>query len=376
MTAPHTPSPQASRPRSARITDAWQRKGPLACALWPLSLLYAALGALRHSLYRAGVLKSWRAPVPVVVVGNVIAGGAGKTPVTIHLVQALQAAGWRPAVISRGYGRASAQSDAAMAVLPGSDPHQVGDEPLLIAQRTNAPVFVANKRADAARAAFLADIAIDVLVCDDGLQHLALARDVEIAVFNAQGVGNGWQLPAGPLREPWPRPLDIALYAGPAPAQLAATGAAAWPVQRQLADYAVAQDGRQVPLASLQGSPVQAVAAIAYPQEFFAMLRGAGLDLARSDALPDHANLADPQLLAQLGLNPSTPTTPAAGAAARSTIDAPVLLCTEKDAHKLWSIAPQALAVPLQVGIAPAFATHVIALLRQRCPASRTPTPD
>ena len=374
MTAPHTP-PKASRPRSARITDAWQRKGPLACALWPLSVLYASLGALRRGLYRAGVLKSWRAPVPVVVVGNVIAGGAGKTPVTIHLVQALQAAGWRPAVISRGYGRASANSDAAIAVTADSDPHQVGDEPLLIAQRTNAPVFVANKRTDAARAALLADGAIDVLVCDDGLQHLALARDVEIAVFNAQGVGNGWQLPAGPLREPWPRPLDIALYAGPAPAQLAATGAAAWPVERQLADYAITQDGRQVPLASLRGRAVHAVAAIAYPQEFFAMLRGAGLDLTRSDALPDHANLADPQLLAQLGLN-TMPTTPAAGAAARSTIDAPVLLCTEKDAHKLWSIAPQALAVPLQVGIDPAFAAHVIALLRQRCPASRTPTPD
>ena len=261
MTAPlpTASQPSASRPLSARITDAWQHKGLLACALLPLSWIYASLGSLRRSLYRAGVLKTWRAPVPTVVVGNVIAGGAGKTPVTIHLVQALQAKGWRPAVISRGYGRDSSGGPAALEVTAHSDPREVGDEPLLIAQRTNAPVFVANKRAAAAQAALLAHKDINVLICDDGLQHLALARDLEIAVFNRQGVGNGWQLPAGPLREPWPRPLDIALFADEPPARLAHSGAAAWQVVRQLADFAIAKNGHHIPLVSLRGRRIHAV---------------------------------------------------------------------------------------------------------------------
>lgn len=369
MTVPPPPSStpaapsSATRPRSARITDAWQRKGLLAIALLPLSWCYAALGALRRALYRTGLCKAYRAPVPVVVVGNVIAGGAGKTPVTLHLVQALQAQGWRPAVISRGYGRDNSKNPNAIAVSPGSDPRLVGDEPLLIAQRSGVPVYVAALRATAAKAALQAHPEVDVLVCDDGLQHLALARDVEIAVFNAQGIGNGWQLPAGPLREPWPRRLDIALYAGPAPQHLAATGAAAWPLQRSLACYAVGQDGRRHALADLRGRPVHALAAIAYPQEFFAMLQAQGLQLARSDALPDHAPLDDPAWLASLGI--ASTSAPTIGAP-----DAPVLLCTEKDAHKLWRIAPHALAVPLEVAIDPAFGQHADALLRQRQPAS------
>ena len=359
MTAPSPPTPSAAatRPGSARLTDAWQRKGPLAIALLPLSWCYAALGALRRTLYRSGLCKAYRAPVPVVVVGNVIAGGAGKTPVTLHLVQALQAQGWRPAVISRGYGRDTRNDPNAIAVLPGSNPRQVGDEPLLIAQRSGVPVYVAALRATAARAALQAHPEVDVLVCDDGLQHLALARDVEIAVFNAQGVGNGWQLPAGPLREPWPRRLDVALYAGPPPSHLAASGAAAWPLQRSLACHAVGQDGRRHRLSDLRGRPVHALAAIAYPQEFFAMLQAQGLQLVRSDALPDHAPLDDPAWLASLGLVANS----------APTIDAPyapVLLCTEKDAHKLWCIAPHALAVPLEVTIDPAFGQHVDALLR------------
>lgn len=362
MTAPHPAStqPKPPRPRSAHITDAWQHKGLLATSLLPLSWLYAGLGAVRRGLYKTGLLTTYRAPVPVVVVGNVIAGGAGKTPVTIHLVQALQALGWRPAVISRGYGRADSKSQGALEVHTDSDPRSVGDEPLLIAQRCNpagsgapaVPVFVASQRALAAQAALAAYPGTDIIVCDDGLQHLALARDIEIAVFNSRGVGNGWPLPAGPLREPWPRPLDVALYAGTPPAQLAASGAAAWPVQRQLANYAVDRHGAHIPLASLRGQAVRALAAIAYPQEFFAMLQAQGLQLVRSDALPDHADLADPALLAQLDL-------PRHAGDAPPTIDPPVLLCTEKDAHKLWRIAPQALAVPLAVEIAPAFAQHV-----------------
>ena len=357
--SPSQPPPAATRPWSARITDAWQRKGPLAIALLPLSWCYAALGAMRRSLYRVGLCKSYRAPVPVVVVGNVIAGGAGKTPVTLHLVQALQAQGWRPAIISRGYGRENSKEPQALAATPHSDPRLVGDEPLLMAQRSGVPVYVAARRATAAQAVLQAHPEVDVLVCDDGLQHLPLARDVEIAVFNAQGIGNGWQLPAGPLREPWPKRLDMVLYAGQPPKHLAATEAAAWPLQRSLAPYAVGQDGRRHPLADLRDRPVHALAAIAYPQEFFAMLQAQGLQLLRSDALPDHAPLDDPQWLASLGIAAASGPTIAAA-------DTPVLLCTEKDAHKLWRIAPQALAVPLEVAIDPAFGAHAHTLLRQR----------
>ncbi|MCS4292660.1 tetraacyldisaccharide 4'-kinase [Comamonas sp. BIGb0152] len=363
MTAPPSSPPKsptaATRPWSAHITEAWQRKGPLAIALLPLSWCNAALGAMRRSLYRVGLCKAYRAPVPVVVVGNVIAGGAGKTPVTLHLVQALQAQGWRPAIISRGYGRENSEEPEAIAVTVSSNPSLVGDEPLLMAQRSGVPVYVAARRATAAQAALQAHPEVDVLVCDDGLQHLALARDVEIAVFNAQGIGNGWQLPAGPLREPWPKRLDMVLYAGQPPQDLAHSGAAAWPLQRSLAPYAVGQDGRRHPLADLRDRPVHALAAIAYPQEFFAMLQAQGLQLLRSDALPDHAPLDDPQWLASLGIAAASGPTIAAA-------DTPVLLCTEKDAHKLWRIAPQALAVPLEVAIDPAFGAQANALLRQR----------
>ena len=169
MAAPGRPSPLAERLRGA-----WQHRGALALALWPMSLLYGMLTALRRALYRTGLLRSERLPVPVIVVGNVIAGGAGKTPVTLAVVRHLQARGWRPGVIARGYGRATAD---CREVLPASSAAEVGDEPLLIARASGAPVFVARRRAQAGRALLAAHPATNILVCDDGLQHLALARD-------------------------------------------------------------------------------------------------------------------------------------------------------------------------------------------------------
>lgn len=169
---------------SARLRRLWQRRSLAAALLLPLALLYGGLVRLRRRLYAARLLRSERLPVPVIVVGNVVAGGGGKTPVTRALVAHLQARGWRPGVISRGYGRADAQ---LRAVRPDSDARAVGDEPLLLARATGAPVFVARRRAEAGRALLAAHPEVDVLVCDDGLQHLALARDLEICVFNDQG---------------------------------------------------------------------------------------------------------------------------------------------------------------------------------------------
>ena len=314
---------------SAGLRSAWRQRGWLALALWPLSLPYRALVALRRTLYRWGVLRSERLPVPVIVVGNVIAGGAGKTPVTLALVRHLQATGWQPGVISRGYGRSS---DGCREVLPASTASDVGDEPLLIARAAGVPVFVARRRAQAGRALLAAHPATDVIVCDDGLQHLALARTVEICVFNDEGVGNGFLLPAGPLREAWPRTVDAVLHTAPQPPR--GTRAPAFRLVRQLAPCGIDAQGRQVPLTRLQGQALHAVAAIARPEEFFAMLRARGLTLAHCEALPDHYDFDSWQRLPDKGKT---------------------LICTEKDAVKLWPTHPGALAVPLHLSLPSEF---------------------
>ncbi|WP_312759574.1 tetraacyldisaccharide 4'-kinase [Pulveribacter sp.] len=314
---------------SARLRQAWQHRGLLARLLWPLSLPYRWLTALRRALYAAGVLTRTRLPVPVIVVGNVIAGGAGKTPVTIALVRHLQAAGWRPGVISRGHGRQG--GEVCPVLVASSTATEVGDEPLLIARATGVPVFVAARRARAGQALLAAHPLVDVLVCDDGLQHLALARDVEICVFNDQGVGNGWLLPAGPLREPWPRAVDFVLHTGTAP-----TGGQVprFALRRTLAADAVDGTGRTVPLTSLVHERLHAVAAIARPEDFFAMLRAQGLQPEVCEALPDHYDFSSWQRSPDKGLR---------------------LICTEKDGVKLQPLYPDALAAPLRLHVDPVF---------------------
>jgi tetraacyldisaccharide 4'-kinase len=318
--------PEARNASASRLQRAWLRRGPLACLLWPLSLLYAALFALRGSFYRLGWLRSERAGVPVIVVGNVIAGGAGKTPVVMAIVRHLQARGLRVGVVSRGHGRRTAD---CREVREESAPADVGDEPALIHRATGAPVFVARRRIEAARALLARHPATQVIVSDDGLQHLALARDIEICVFDDRGVGNGWRLPAGPLRERWPRACDLVLHSGTKPAFEGGHTAT-----RALASDAVARDGTRIPLDALAGHPVIALAAIARPEAFFEMLRARGLTLSRTIALPDHHDFADWEPPALAGQR---------------------LLCTEKDAVKLWRKAPDALAVPLDFAPSAAF---------------------
>ena len=328
----------------------WQTRGIAAWGLWPVSLLYRALVALRRGLYRSGILTSEHPGRPVIVVGNVIAGGAGKTPVVIAVVRHLLAQGLHPGVISRGYGR---RSPDCRAVTPDSLPTDVGDEPALIARSLasgpTVPLFVAPDRMTAARALLAAHPQTDVIVCDDGLQHLALQRDIEVCVFNDQGVGNGLLLPAGPLREAWPRPMDLVLFAGSAP-PLASPPPPAFAVQRRLADYALKSDGTRVPLASLQGQALHAIAAVARPSDFFAMLRAKGLTLDRTDAFPDHYDFDSFRGL-QNGRNQ--------------------VICTEKDAVKLWSALPDVLAVPLVLEIDTVFFNALDARLRRHI----SPTP-
>ena len=310
---------------------AWTRRGPLATLLLPLASVYGLLARLRRLLYRLGILRTQRVPVPLVVVGNLVAGGAGKTPVVMELVTHLAAKGWTPGVVSRGYGRKGA---ACREVHNDSPVAEVGDEPLLIRRKTGVPVFVAARRHTAALQLLARYPAVDILVSDDGLQHLALHRDIEICVFDERGVGNGWLLPAGPLREPWPRHCDFILDAGALPATQRFT------IRRKLADHARKANGQSVPLDALArradglATTLWAVAGIARPETFFAMLRSRSLLLAGTTALPDHGTPQERDLQVTAGH---------------------LLLCTEKDAAKIWPLQPEALAVVLQLDIEPAF---------------------
>lgn len=277
-----------------RLIAAWWQPSPRGWALllWPLSQLFKLLVVIRAALYRAGWLKARRAPVPVIVVGNLIVGGAGKTPTVIALVRAMQQAGWRPAVIARGYGSAVA---APRPVAPTGAAADVGDEPLLIRRATGVPVWVGQRRVDTAHALCAAEPAVNLLISDDGLQHLALARDAELVVFDRRGIGNGCLLPAGPLRQPMAAsPSDgmCVLYNADRPST-------AWPgvcAERTLRGAIVlpawaAGDGSAQDLTHFCGRTVHAAAGIAEPQRFFDMLEAAGLTLQRWP-LPDHHGFA------------------------------------------------------------------------------------
>jgi tetraacyldisaccharide 4'-kinase len=331
------------------LTRAWLRRGPLAVALWPLSLLFRLLAALRVALYRAGLLKAGRLPVPVVVVGNIFIGGTGKTPLTIWLAQQLRAAGMRPGVISRGHGGAG---DVPREVLPTARAQDVGDEPLLIASRAGCPVVVGRRRAEAGRRLLALHPDVDVLIADDGLQHYALARDVEVMLFDGRGTGNGWTLPAGPLREAPTRRRDFTVVNAPelTPQLAAAVGGRPWPMHLA-GDHAerLMDAGERVPLALLRGRRVLAAAGIGNPGRFFAMLRAAGLTVAELP-LPDHHDFLDDPFRA---------------------VDADVILVTEKDAVKCRQLEtinndPRVWVVPVGAQIDPALAAQIVEKCRGR----------
>jgi tetraacyldisaccharide 4'-kinase len=262
------------------LQDGWYGKRSPPRWARPLAALYGGVTAVRRGMYRRGWLRSERLPVPVIVVGNIVAGGAGKTPLTIALVEALRACGRKPGVVSRGYG-GSARAPMLLDAQP--DPAVVGDEPALIRLRTGMPVAIGAKRAEAAR--LLLPEGVDVVIADDGLQHYALARDIEICVIDGtRRFGNGRLLPAGPLREPESRLRDvdfIVCNGGEAgnreiPMQLAVSNA-----------VALADPSHVSPLAAFSGKRVHAIAGIGYPKRFFDALRALGLDVFEHP-FPDH----------------------------------------------------------------------------------------
>ena len=285
---------QTSLTLAQRIQTAWFQKD-FAVFLWPLlplSYLFAALTATRRFFYRKRWLKSERLSVPVIVIGNVIVGGAGKTPLTLYVVQRLRAAGWQPGIISRGYAGLEV-AKTALEVFKNSDPDCMGDEPVLLAQRSGVPVFVARRRALAGQALCAAYPHVDILVCDDGLQHYALARDVELALVDERAAGNSCLLPAGPLREPWSRlhSVDAVLQnfgSGAAAASLSFAGRSAFAMRLCADDFYALQDSRRRCNAeALRGRRLYALAGIAVPERFFTTLQGMGLEFI-SLPFPDH----------------------------------------------------------------------------------------
>lgn len=266
----------------------WQRRGLAAAMLLPLAALFALISAVRRLLYGRGILASGRPGVPVIVVGNVTIGGSGKTPLVIWLIEQLRARGYRPGVISRGYRR---RNTGIAEVRSGSQARDVGDEPLLIMRRSGCPVFVGADRLATARALLAAHPACDVIVSDDGLQHYRLARDLEIVLFDSRGVGNGWPLPAGPLREPVSRTRRAGI--------VVANGELPEPLSEQLRERSLVSmtlrgerffrlgSGESIGADGLRGRRIHAVAGIGNPQRFFAQLRALGLEF-EAHAFPDH----------------------------------------------------------------------------------------
>lgn len=311
---------------SATLQRAWLNRGPLACLLWPVSWVYGLLLRMRRRGYRQGRYRVEHLDVPVVVVGNVVVGGSGKTPTVIAVVQHLKAQGWTPGVISRGHGR---NSDTCLDLTQGTSAQDAGDEPLLIARATGVPLVVCRQRVAAAQSLRQRHPAVDIIVCDDGMQHWALARDVTVVVFDERGLGNRWLLPAGLLREPWPPnpwpPSALVMLRTQraqssvpiAPLTASTASAPIYQALRRLAPQACNHSGHCRALGDFRTRPVGALAGIAQPQRFFDMLASEGVPLATTQALPDHADAST--LLAAL----------------RPGID---WLCTEKDAVKLFPL--------------------------------------
>jgi tetraacyldisaccharide 4'-kinase len=278
----------------------WQRLGGGALVFLPFAVLFRILSMLRRALYRGRILPTWKAPVPVIVVGNITAGGTGKTPLVIAIVEALLRAGRNPGVVSRGYGRVpptDADPHGVVRVLPGvATPEYFGDEPVLIARRTGAPVYLSPDRPAAARALLAAHPEIDVLVSDDGLQHYALARDVEVAVVDGErGFGNGLPLPSGPLREPVSRLRSVDAVVVNGGSGNSAVEAMAVPPRRFAMTLAgerfVSFSGEDMApeefAFATRGRRVAAVAGIGNPARYFSHLGRLGV-VAERHPFPDH----------------------------------------------------------------------------------------
>ncbi|KFL37812.1 tetraacyldisaccharide 4'-kinase [Arenimonas donghaensis] len=313
-------------------------------ALRLLAWVNGGIIRMRRHFYASGWLRTHRLPVPVLVVGNLVAGGAGKTPLTIALARALARRGWKPGIASRGHGRTSREPTWAR---PDSSPADCGDEPLLIARQTGLPVAVDRDRAAAARRLVAAGCSL--VIADDGLQHLRLGRDLEIEVRDGERrLGNGRLIPAGPLREPAGRGVDFRVINGGD----ADTGE--WRMDLRLGDAQPLGPGEPRPLGLFEPGPVHAIAGIGHPARFFRALRAAGLQVIEH-AFPDHHRYRP----GELEFAPAAPR-----------------LMTEKDAVKCAGFGlANTWSVPAVADLPDAFveAVHEKLLVHRREPAPGTP---
>lgn len=304
----------------------WYRRSALAWLLWPASLLFGFLVLFRRTLYRVRLLKSVHPGIPVIVVGNLVAGGSGKTPLVLWIAEFLKSKGWSPAIVSRGFG---ARLEAPRAVTVASGATEVGDEPVLLARRSGCPVWVGPDRVRVIEALRAQHPEVDVVILDDGLQHYRLRRDLEIAIVDARGLGNGFLLPAGPLREP--------------PSRLRSVGTVV-SHESSIAGYSMKLEGETLhrmtdarercSVRDFAGQKVHAVAGIGHPNRFFLHLARLGLKPV-PHPFPDH----HPFRAADLEFGD----------------EAPVLL-TEKDAVKLRHTArPNWWVLPVTARLDPAF---------------------
>ena len=304
----------------------WYRRGALAWLLWPASLVFGFLVFIRRTLYRVRLLKSVHPGIPVIVVGNLVAGGSGKTPLVLWMAEFLKSKGWSPAIVSRGYG---VRLDAPRAATLAANAAEVGDEPILLARRSGCPVWVGPDRPRVIEALRAQHPEVDLLILDDGLQHYRLRRDLEIAVVDARAFGNGFLLPAGPLREP---PSRLRSLAAVVSHESPVKGYAMQLEGETLHRMTDARERRSV--REFAGEKVHAVAGIGHPNRFFLHLARLGVTPV-PHPFPDHHPLRAADL--EFG------------------DQAPVLL-TEKDAVKLRHAArPNWWVLPVTARLDPAF---------------------
>jgi len=314
----------------------WYRRGALAWLLWPASMLFGFLAFSRRTLYRLRLLKSIHPGIPVIVVGNLVAGGSGKTPLVLWIAEFVKGKGWSPAIVSRGYG---VRLEAPRAATIADDAAAVGDEPILLARRSGCPVWVGADRPRVIEALRAQHPQVDLVILDDGLQHYRLRRDLEIAVVDARGLGNGFLLPAGPLREPRSRLRSVAAVVSH---------------ESSLSGYAMKLEGETLhrmtdarerrSLRDFAGQKVHAVAGIGHPNRFFLHLARLGVKPV-PHPFPDH----HPFRAADLDFGD----------------DAPVLL-TEKDAVKLRHAArPNWWVLPVTARLDPAFGDWLLGKMNE-----------
>lgn len=263
-----------------KLADVWYSKNVMAFLLWPLSLIYQLFFKLHKLVYRLGIKQSYRSKLPVIVIGNLTVGGTGKTPLTIALAEFLINNGYKPGIVSRGY-KATAKTFPQIVSL-NDCPKLLGDEPVLLAKKTNVPVVVSPKRKEGIKV--LENKNCDVIICDDGLQHHALQKDIEVILVDGlRGFGNGFCLPAGPLRESNKNLANkefVVVHGGNNVETYQMT-------LRVFEIYNLKNPQLKLNLEDVRLKKIHAMAAIGHPKRFFETLRGLGLSIIENE-FPDH----------------------------------------------------------------------------------------